>query len=479
MSGVATRMRSIPVWEITLFLALVSLGFLIAAQVRSETPRVRYTSQERAPLIETALGLQTQQNALQAQILDLRSRIASAEVATQGSSAIATQLNDALFQARLAAGLTALDGNGLVVQLEDAPQVSQAAGNADLLVTGRDVRTTVEELWLAGAEAVAVNDERVVAATSIIDIGGSLLVNSAYVAPPYQVNAVGPADMYTQLAASASWVEFVTSRAGQNGIRIAIAQPSSLIVPAYAGSVSIRYAQPPASAAPAAQPQMRPPRSPISHAAVALVLGFLVVTQVRSQSGGTGLEDRSAQDLTLLVANLNTRNDQLRGEVADLGRQLDSIVAAQARGDTSAGQLRADLVHVRIWAGVDPAVGQGVRVMLRGPVTAVVIEDLVNELRNAGAEAIAVGGVRIVPATIAGGLPGSLSVENTPLSDPVEVDAIGSSATMTGTLTRAGGLVAQEMATNDGLAIEVTPVDQLAVPATTRDLVPRVAKPRL
>jgi hypothetical protein len=35
------------------------------------------------------------------------------------------------------------------------------------------------------------------------------------------------------------------------------------------------------------------------------------------------------------------------------------------------------------------------------------------------------------------------------------------------------------MATNDGLAIEVTPVDQLAVPATTRDLVPRVAKPRL
>ncbi|HEY5496349.1 MAG TPA: hypothetical protein VIK16_06780, partial [Candidatus Limnocylindrales bacterium] len=80
--------------------------------------------------------------------------------------------------------------------------------------------------------------------------------------------------------------------------------------------------------------------SQVALAVVALVLGFLVVTQVRSQAGGTGLEDRSAQDLTLLVANLNTRNDQLRGEVADLGRQLDSIAAAQARGDTSAGQLR-------------------------------------------------------------------------------------------------------------------------------------------
>lgn len=224
---------------------------------------------------------------------------------------------------------------------------------------------------------------------------------------------------------------------------------------------------------------MRSPRSQIALAIVALLLGFLVVTQVRSQAGGTGLEDRSAQDLTLLVANVSTRNDQLRGEVADLGRRLDSIVAAQARGDTSAGQLRADLVRIRIWSGVDAAEGQGVRVVLRGPATAKVIADLLNELRNAGAEAIAVGGVRVVPATIAGGAPGVVSVEDTLLEDPLEVVAIGNAATMTGTLTRAGGLVAQELATNPGLGIEVTPADRLHVPATARDLAPRVAKPRL
>ena len=224
---------------------------------------------------------------------------------------------------------------------------------------------------------------------------------------------------------------------------------------------------------------MRHPRSQIALSIVALLLGFLVVIQVRSQAAGTGLEDRSAQDLTLLVANLNTRNDQLRGEVAELGRQLDSIVAAQARGDTSAGQLRADLVRIRIWSGVDAAEGQGVRVVLRGPATAIVVADLLNELRNAGAEAIAVGGVRIVPATIAGGEPGALSVEDTLLVDPMEVVAIGNAATMAGTLTRAGGLVAQELATNPGLGIEVTPADRLFVPATARDLAPRVAKPRL
>ena len=254
MSGIGVRLRRVPTWEVTLFVALVALGFLIAAQLRSETPRVQYTSQERAPLIETALGLQTQQKGLQAQILDLRSRIAAAEVATQGGDAVAKQLNDALFQARLSAGLTALEGSGLVVQLEDALQVSQSPGGADLLVTGLDVRTVVQELWLAGAEAVAVNDERVVSTTAVIDIGGSLLVNSAYLAPPYQVKAVGPADMYTRLAASASWVDFVGTRAGQNGIRLAIATPADLVVPAYAGSVAIRYAQPAPSPTPSANP---------------------------------------------------------------------------------------------------------------------------------------------------------------------------------------------------------------------------------
>ena len=59
------------------------------------------------------------------------------------------------------------------------------------------MRTVVEELWLAGAEGVAVNGERVTVATAILDIGGSVLVNSAYLAPPYQVSAIGPTDLYS------------------------------------------------------------------------------------------------------------------------------------------------------------------------------------------------------------------------------------------------------------------------------------------
>ncbi len=67
---------------------------------------------------------------------------------------------------------------------------------SDYLVGSRDIRAVVEELWRAGAEAIAVNGERITPTSAIIDVGSSLLVNSAYLTPPYQVTALGPPELY-------------------------------------------------------------------------------------------------------------------------------------------------------------------------------------------------------------------------------------------------------------------------------------------
>ena len=248
MSTLSARVRAVPTWQVTLFVALIALGFLIAAQARSEAPRVRYTTQERAPLVETVLGLQAQQDALKQQVLDLRTRITAAEEGTAGSTQQVGDLNDALLAARVAAGIVALEGPGLVLQLEDSQvPVPPGASAADYRVSARDLRDVVEELWLAGAEAISVNGERIVPTAAIVDIGGSVLVNSAYLAPPYQVAAIGPADLYDTLAASAGFVDLVRARVDAFGIRVSFGQPSSVIVPAYAGSVMLRYARPPAA----------------------------------------------------------------------------------------------------------------------------------------------------------------------------------------------------------------------------------------
>ena len=66
-------------------------------------------------------------------------------------------------------------------------------------------------------------------------------------------------------------------------------------------------------------------RNQFTIAAVAFVLGLLVIVQLRTQASGAAFAGLSSQDLTVLVANLNARNDQLRREVANLDRELATL----------------------------------------------------------------------------------------------------------------------------------------------------------
>jgi uncharacterized protein YlxW (UPF0749 family) len=225
---------------------------------------------------------------------------------------------------------------------------------------------------------------------------------------------------------------------------------------------------------------MGDPRSQLSMAAVAFVLGLLVVVQLRTQTGGSALQALSTQDLTSLVANLNSQNDRLRTEVGALQNQLDELRANQATGATSIGQIESDLGRVRAWTGLDPVSGRGVTITVSGPIEANAVADLLNELRNAGAEAIAIGDIRVVAKTTVSGPSGSLDVDGFLLGNPFRIRVIGKPETLVGSLTRAGGIIAQLAATDPSSTLDVEATqDQMLLPASKRNLVPDHGHPRL
>src|SRR4051794_11279010 len=146
---------------------------------------------------------------------------------------------------------------------------------------------------------------------------------------------------------------------------------------------------------------MRRGSSRIAVSLVLVLLGFLVVVQLRSQATNVGLNALSVQELGELVANVTTRNNQLRDEVQTLQAQRDTLKSTVSRGDSSASQVRSDLTRILGWSGAVPVTGTGARVTIQGQLPGDAIELLVNELRSAGAEAISIGDVRVVPGVVA------------------------------------------------------------------------------
>jgi uncharacterized protein YlxW (UPF0749 family) len=226
---------------------------------------------------------------------------------------------------------------------------------------------------------------------------------------------------------------------------------------------------------------MRRRSSQLAVGTVLFILGFLFVRQLQlySQPGGQALNELTAQDLTILVANLTTRNNQLRTEIATLERQHDALSTSVARGGTATAQVRSDLDRIRAWSGSEPVTGPGIRVTVDGPLPGEAVSALVNELRNAGAEGIAIGGTRLVAGAVVSGAAGSATLGTAPLGDPVELLAVGQPETLTGSLTRVGGPIAQLNAKYPEAMISVAALDRLTLPASPLDLTPRLGRPRI
>ena len=249
------RWRRPASWQVALAVALLALGFLVAVQLQSQSPRARYTSQERPPLVATALELSGRQDDLEASILALRGQIQDLENGAATNDAEVAALNAQLQDARRAAGLVDVAGPGVALQFDDAPgPLPPGATASEYRVQAEDLRDLVAALWLSGADAVAINGERIVIATAVTDIGGTVLVNSAYLAPPYVVTAIGDATLYDDLIASDALHLLIESRIQPFGLRLGAGQLAEVHIPAYAGALRLVDARPEASPSPGATP---------------------------------------------------------------------------------------------------------------------------------------------------------------------------------------------------------------------------------
>lgn len=176
---------------------------------------------------------------------DLSQRVAGLQARAATTDSDVAEVLDELSSLEDPAGLTERRGPGVTVTLTDAPRNADGrypsdAAPDDLVVHQQDVQSVLNALWAGGAEAMAMQDQRIVATSAPRCIGNTLLLHGRTYSPPYVVTALGdPGRLEAALAAEPGIMIF-KQYATRFGLGYTQQAGDDLAVPAYTGGASAR-----------------------------------------------------------------------------------------------------------------------------------------------------------------------------------------------------------------------------------------------
>ena len=230
--------------ELAVMAVCVVVGFLLAAQLRgvqlagaadaTNASRLETLQSLYNDVVEERDGLTEQVGQLQSELELYRQQAASGD---EGSEALKTELE----QMEITAGLTDVEGPGVTVVLEDSTQANVTGDEADYLIHDNDILSVINELRSAGAEAISLNGERILATSEVRCTGAVVTVNGRRYAAPYVIFAIGDPDtLYSALTMRNGVVDILS----QWGITVRVTASDQLLIPAYSGTVDYQYAKP-------------------------------------------------------------------------------------------------------------------------------------------------------------------------------------------------------------------------------------------
>jgi uncharacterized protein YlxW (UPF0749 family) len=181
---------------------LLLVGYLLAVAYKHALADEPNRARARAGLVGQINEMQDETDTLQSRADQLREQVAKQRAAALSGSEAAELRN-----LEAATGLARVRGSGVVVRVSDAPSGQDAitgkATNDPGRVLDRDLQQIANALFSAGAEAVAVNGQRLTSTSTIRAAGGTILVDFRPVTSPYEVAAIGPDDLASAFRASA------------------------------------------------------------------------------------------------------------------------------------------------------------------------------------------------------------------------------------------------------------------------------------
>ncbi|OPX85627.1 DUF881 domain-containing protein [Pelotomaculum sp. PtaB.Bin117] len=212
------------------------LGIMLAFQFRFTREIQRTESVQRVQELSAEVNQMRQNHeALQTQVNNLRAELDNA-------TPLNPVLRDELEKAKVEAGVSELSGPGVEVTLSDSNINLRPGQNPNLYVLhDEDLLKVLNEINAAGAEAVSINGQRLLATTEVRCTGPTIVLNkSKRLAPPFVITAIGNPDT---LENSLKMKGGVAEALQVWGIQVSVKKIAQVTVPAYSGGIKFEYAK--------------------------------------------------------------------------------------------------------------------------------------------------------------------------------------------------------------------------------------------
>lgn len=229
---------------------------------------------------------------------------------------------------------------------------------------------------------------------------------------------------------------------------------------------------------PARPARQHPKRSQALIGLILAVLGFALVVQLRTTQQSSRFASARQEDLVRILGELNARGERLRAEIEELEQTRDRLTGGAGQDAAALEETRRRRDVLRVLAGTVAATGPGIELVIddpQGSVTADVLLDTMQELRDAGAEALQVGDVRLTAGSWFSDSGTGILADGRPLRAPYVFKAIGDPHTLEDAMAIPGGVV-DSVGARDGAGTRIEARDRLVVDALRPLSTPRYAR---
>lgn len=177
---------------IAVFVVVALTGFLLATNIRVN--RTATVTSDTAQMVEQRVD---QANKLRSEVSKLNSQINTLNKLAGTGDSDSSNSEDA----GSGTVLPAVEGPGITVTLDDSPlwkTMVNSSGSAsninDYVIHQQDIEAVVNALWAGGAEAMMIQDQRVLFNSAVICVGNVLMLQGKQYSPPYTISAIGPTE---------------------------------------------------------------------------------------------------------------------------------------------------------------------------------------------------------------------------------------------------------------------------------------------